>query len=438
MRRRKKLIAIGLVVLVALVAVLGGLKKSRGPKGIPVTVATLKSGKIVGKVNGPGVVNPQTRVDVSAHLPGEITRLAVQEGDAVKKGQLLLELDPTKFEAAVQEARAWVESQRSQVELARAQHEKAQIDLQRAVDLHERNLVSNQELDLAKTAARVEEARVRAQEQSSEQAQATLRKAQDDLDKCRYISPMDGIVSQLNVEKGEMAVVGTMNNPGTVLLSVSDLSRMEVETEIDETDVIDVALGQKADIKVDAFPDTTFAGSVVEIGNTAVTRNRGTQEEVTNFIVKVALDQRVPELRPGMTATVGIETAARESVVRLPLQAVVSRNPEKEKQAWQNSLDPGKGKKAQGTAEASEAASAADDESDKRVDGVYVFHDGRAEFVPVRTGISDERYVEAQSGLSGGERVVTGPYQQLRTLTSGERVREKSQQESQREAKAKS
>ena len=374
---------------------------------------------------------------MSAHLPGEITRLAVQEGDAVKKGQLLLELDPTKFEAAVQEARAWVESQRSQVELARAQHEKAQIDLQRAGDLHERNLVSNQELDLAKTTSRVEEARVRAQEQSLQQAEATLRKAQDDLDTCRYISPMDGIVSQLNIEQGEMAVVGTMNNPGTVLLSISDLSRMEVESEIDETDVVDVALGQKAEIKVDAFPDTSFAGSVVEIGNTAVTRNRGTQEEVTNFIVKVALDQRVPELRPGMTATVGIETAARDNVVRLPLQAVVSRNTEKEKKAWESSQKPENGKKGQGTAEASEAAGADDDDSDKRVDGVYLFHDGRAEFVPVRTGISDDRYVEALSGLSGDERVVTGPYQQLRTLTSGERVREKSKKESERDSKAK-
>jgi HlyD family secretion protein len=247
--------------------------RGRGQSGLSVTLANAKTGRIVGKVSGPGIINPEAIVDVSAHLFGEITHLAVREGDAVTKGALLLEIDPTKFQASVEEAQALVEAQKSQVQLARAQHEKAQADLKRTRELHTRSLASDQELDLIQTTARVEEARYHAQEQSYQQAVAALQRSQDDLNKCRYSAPMDGTVSRLNVEEGEMAVVGTMNNPGTVLLSIADLSRMEVEVEIDETDIVDVRLGQVARVKVDAFPDTSFAGTVTEIANTAVTRS---------------------------------------------------------------------------------------------------------------------------------------------------------------------
>src|SRR5262249_9636573 len=176
----------------------------------------------------------------SAHLPGKITHLAVHEGDAVKKGQLLLELERTQYEARLGEAKAQLEAQKSDVELAKAQHEKAQLDLKRSEELHGHGLSSDSESDLARTSARVEEARMRSAEQNLERAVSSLKAAQDDLDKCSYTSPMDGIVSRLNVREGEIAVTGTMNNPGTVLLSIADLSRMEVEAEIDETDVIDV------------------------------------------------------------------------------------------------------------------------------------------------------------------------------------------------------
>src|SRR5439155_16710133 len=156
-------------------------------------------------------------------------------------------------------------------------------------------LLSEQDLDVARTSAKVEEAPFRASQNDYDQAAASLQSAQDDLDKCRYTSPMDGIVSSLNIKEGEMAVTGTMNNPGTVLLSIADLSRMQVESEIDETDVVSVRVGQKAKIKVDAIPDTSFAGVVKEIANTAITRNRGTQEEVTNFTVKVLFTDKVPK-----------------------------------------------------------------------------------------------------------------------------------------------
>jgi HlyD family secretion protein len=238
---------------------------------------------------------------------------------------------------------------------------------------------------------------------------------------------MDGIVSQLNVEEGEIAVTGTMNNPGTVLMSIADLSRMEVEAEIDETDVVDVRLQQKVRIKVDAFPDTSYAGVVTEIANTAITRNRGTQEEVTNFTVKAVLSDRVPELRPGMSATVEIETATRPQAIKAPIQAIVSRNPDKERKAAEKSVLAGK-KKAKGEA-AVAAEPTEDDEEDparlRRIDGVYVIRDDKAEFVPVKTGISDDRYVEIESGLQAGDKVITGPYQTLRTLESGKRVQEK-------------
>jgi HlyD family secretion protein len=413
------LLALGIIALVVVV-VLVGVLRGGGEKGLPVTLSTVKAGRVVGMVSGPGIVNPETIVDVSAHLPGEITRLAVREGDTVTKGHLLLEIDPTKFQASVEEASALVEAQKSQVQLARAQHEKAQSDLGRTRELHARKLASDQELDVVQTTARVEEARFHAQEQSYQQALAALQRAQDDLDKCRYTSPMDGLVSRLNVEEGEMAVVGTMNNPGTVLLSIADLSRMEVEVEIDETDIVDVRLGQVAKIKVDAFPDTSFAGTITEIANTAVTRNRGTQEEVTNFNVKVIMNDRDPALRPGMTATVEIETAVRDSVIRAPIQAIVARDPERERKA----LERAQTKKSDlDGVEADEEED--DDAADRRTEGVYVLRDGRAVFVTVETGISDDRHIEVRSGLSPGDRVVTGPYQTLRALTSGKAIREK-------------
>ena len=437
MRKRKKLF-IGLGILLVLLVVVGvSMMRGRGDKGTPVTFAAVKVGTVVGKVSGPGVVNPEAIVDISAHLFGEITRLAVREGDAVTKGQLLLEIDPTKFLASVEEAKAAVEAQKSQVQLAHAQNEKAQADLKRSEDLHARKLVSDQELHLARTTARVEESRLRAAEQAYQQVVAALERAQDDLDKCRYTANMDGVVSRLNVEEGEMAVVGTMNNPGTVLLSIADLSRMEVEAEIDETDIVDVRLGQKARVKVDAFPDTSFAGSVTEIANTAVTRNRGTQEEVTNFTVKVVMEDRDPALRPGMTATLEIETAVRDNVVRLPIQAVVARDPEKEKQALEKEKKGGD--KGGNTANAAETPEDEEAEAEgKRKEGVYVFRDGHAEFVAVETGVSDDRFIEIRSGLAAGERVVTGPYQTLRTLTSGKTIRERKPEEAAREGKPQS
>jgi len=243
---------------------------------------------------------------------------------------------------------------------------------------------------------------------------------------------MDGIVSRLNVEEGEMAVVGTMNNPGTILLSIADLARMEVEAEIDETDIVDVRLQQRAKVKVDAFPDTSFAGSVTEIANTAITRNRGTQEEVTNFTVKVVMVERHPALRPGMTATVEIETAVRDSVVRVPIQAIVARDPDREKRAHERTGEADSKKSetdSSGTREDED-----EDAPERRTEGVYLFQDGRAVFASVRTGISDDRYIEVQTGLSEGDRVITGPYQTLRTLTSGKLLREKEADESGRES----
>lgn len=430
---KKKLLIVGLVVVAVAVVVTVSLKRGSSNKGIPVTLAEVKTGAITGKVSGHGEVNPEALVDISANMFGQITRLAVQEGDPVTKGQLLLELDRAKVEANVQQARAAVQSQRSQVDLARAKAEKAQLDLKRSEDLHKRGLSSDQDLDLARTTARIEEASLAAAQNNYEQAVATLMGAEDDLAKCRYVSPMDGMVSRLNVEEGEMAVTGTMNNPGTVLLSIADLSRMEVEAEVDETDVVDVRVDHKASIKVDAFPDTSFVGHVTEIANTAVTRNRGTQEEVTNFTVKVVFDDRVASLRPGMSATVEIETANESGVVKVPIQAIVSRNPDKEAEALERG-QRGKVRNGQSavaaeadTAQAKPADDAGDeaDERDKRVDGVYVLRDGRAVFVPVVTSISDDRFIAAKSGLEASEKVVTGPYQTLRTLESGKRIQEK-------------
>ena len=241
-----------------------------------------------------------------------------------------------------------------------------------------------------------------------ESAEAALRAARDQLEKTVFHSPIDGVVTRLNVEEGENVVTGTMNAPGTVIMVISDLPNMEVEAEIDETDIVDVRVGQAAEIEVEALADTLLPGTVTEVGNSGVTSMAGTQEEVTNFLVTVRVDQPHRALKPGMTATVEITTAVHEDVLNVPIQSVVLRKPSELEATDEEEEETDRPERSRG-----------DKDEEEEVEGVFVVDGEEALFVPVRTDIADELSIEVEGELEEGQRVVSGPYRELRELKNG-------------------
>ncbi len=410
-------IALGAVVLVAVV----GLSIARGGKGKAeaVQLAKVRREDVSSRVRAPGKIEPKTQVKISADIAGKIIRLNVKEGDPVRRGALMLQLDDTQYRSAHAQMAAALASARARVREAESAMRVSDASYQRQRALYDQKLLSQAEWDAATNShegARV--ALATAQEEIA-RSQAATEAAADNLSKCRIVAPFDGVVSALNVEKGEIVITGTMNNPGSQILVVSDLSRMLVRAEVDETDVVDMHVGQKAKISVDAFPDTTFLGTVTEIGNTAKRSNISSVEGQTNFEVKVVFDNNVPDVRPGMTADVDISTGTHEKTLAVPIQAVVIRT--------QSALD--RAARAKGTKEKkarSKTLSADEDTAGKRdpeITGVMVVKDDVAKFVTVRTGLASETMIEVFGSLTEGEQVVSGPYKALREIKPGARVK---------------
>jgi len=403
---KKWLIIAGIVVVAAVVLanVLG-----RGPRAVEVEMQETGIGRLVAEVSASGTLTPKRKVDVSAETIGRITRLAVAEGDTVAKGDLLLEIDPAEYQSMARSYEAAVNAQQANLRLARASAEKADLDLRRARELHAAGLGSQEQLDAAETNARVESARVAAAEASLRQARANLDKARNDLAKVTITASMAGIVTRLNVEEGENAIMGTLNNPGTVLLTISDMSTMEAEVDVDETEVVDVALGQPVSVEIDAFPDTSFAGVVTEIGNSPIYTSTGQNQQAVDFKVTVTLTDRVAGVRPGLSAKAEITTAVRDSALTVPIGAVVVRE-------WPPSpAETSRGRRPR--------AAAADTVEREEVEGVFVVVDDEALFRPVELGIAGEEDFEVLSGLTADDTVVKGPFRALRDLRHGDRVK---------------
>jgi HlyD family secretion protein len=420
-RMKKRWIWIGLaaVVVVGLVAV--NVARQQAGKVTAVQYGRVRVEDVTSRVRAPGKIEPKTQVKISADIPGKVVRLLVQEGDAVRRGALMLQIDDTQYRASYDQARAMqasAQARQREAEKALAINA-ANFERQRA--LYERKLLSQAEWD---EATRVNEsARVSAATAVEEvsRLRASVAAAQDNLSKCRFEAPFDGIVSALNVEQGEIVITGTMNNPGTQIMTVSDLSRMLVRADVDETDVVDMKIGQKARISVDAFPDTTFPGTVTEIGNTAKRSITSAVEGQTNFEVKVVFDQNVPEVRPGMTADVEIETATHVKTTAVPIQAVVVRTERELERAAQ------RGTRAERRPRRRDAIAAEDDtvgRKDKEITGVFVVKNGTATFVPVKTGIASESAIEIHGDAKEGDTIVAGPYKALRELKPGSKVKQ--------------
>ena len=399
-RRRNILILVGVVVVIA-AAVIGNLGLDRKDR-TEVSVDEVERGTLVATVSGPGRVRAETTVQLSSSLMGRVVDLGVDEGDVVERGQFLLRLEDVYYRSQVEQARARLE--RSEAERATAERE-----LSDALEQFELSLISDKERDDFET-------RAVAYRQSCAEAAASLRAASDQLDKTVFHSPIAGVVTRLNVEKGENVVSGLMNQPGTVIMTISDLSNMEVEVEIDETDIVDVEIGQLAEIDVEALIDTLLPGRVTEVGNSGLTSMAGTQEEVTNFLVTVLVAETHASLRPGMTATVEVVTAEHEDVLNVPIQAVASRTASELEEEADGDKDGDKdGDQVKPKRKRSER------EEEKEIEGVFIIDDEeQARFVPVETGIADELSIEVTGDLEEGQKIVSGPYKVLRKLKNGE------------------
>ncbi|HET7225982.1 MAG TPA: efflux RND transporter periplasmic adaptor subunit [Candidatus Eisenbacteria bacterium] len=413
----------GIAVLVVVLLVVANVMRAKSAGITAVQFARVRQEDITARVRAPGKIEALTQVKISADIPGKIVRLAVKEGDHVRQGNLMLQLDDTQYRAAADQAVAALASAREN--LTQAQHALTlqQTTYKRQQALWQQKLLSQAEWDMSQNQMdNAATALVNAHNEVS-RAQAALQGANDNLRKTRFLAPFDGVVSALNVEQGEIVITGTMNNPGTEIMTFSDLSKMIVRTDVDETDVVGMKLGQKAKISVDAVPDTSFAGTVIEIGNTAKRSITSTVEGQTDFEVKVAFDQLVPQVRPGMTADVDIETATHTQALGVPIQAVVVRTQRELDQAARKKGAPQARRPAKGT----EAVFAAEDDTvgrkDKDITGVFVNRAGVATFVPVRTGIASETSIEVFGPVKAGDVVVAGPYKALRELKPNGKVK---------------
>ena len=393
-------IMIAVVALAALSAATYFSIATQREKGEEVRAEVVEKRDLTATVTASGNVRARRKVDISSDISARVTELLIDEGQDVEEGQELLRLDPSRYEAAVNRSRANLMQSQAAVAQAQANFVRAERDADRKESLWARDslLVSRQEVENARTDLEVQESLFRSSEFGVSQARAALDEARDQLSKTVIMAPMAGRVTRLNVEEGETVIVGTMNNPGSLVLTVSDLSVMEVVLEVDETDVPEINLGDRATVDLDAFPDLEFPGVVTEIGNSAIrppSQVAGTGQTPTiDFEVVVTLQNPPAELRPDLSATAEVVTETRANQLSIPIIALTLREEEED---GRDAGDP--------------------------IEGVFVITEGRAYFTPVQVGIAGQEYFEVISGLSAGDSVVSGPYQVVRTLEEGADVR---------------
>lgn len=434
-RNKKILVGVGIVVVLGVIA-FANFKFKRTP-ATAVDVETVKKHRLEAIVSASGTIQPQRSVNISADTMGRVVDLAVEEGNRVKRGQFLLQIDPRNLQTRVESGVAGVRAAQAQLdqmevalESAKTGQKLAEDNLVRQRELWKQGLTQKQQLDQSEAEARQRQIDVQNQIKQIEtlriragQEKANLANAQYDLSKVRIQSPIDGIVTRRNIEEGETVVIGTMNNPGTQLLTIADMSIIEAEVEVDETDIPSVQLGQKAKVTIDAMPDKSFTGKVTEIGNSPIqaTATSG-QRQATNFKVKVTIDQQIPDVRPGFTCTAEITTATRDSALGVPIPATTAREVTVDDKG--NVIHEPTDKKAvRRPSGGVEAAELKPGQTKKELEGVFVVRDGKAVFTPVKTGIAGDKYFEVLSGLKEGDQVITGPFSNVRTLADGDAVK---------------
>ena len=433
---RKKII-IGVLVLVVAAAVIGANVYFKREPGVAVQVEKIQKRDLDAIVSASGKIQAKRSVNISANTMGRVTKLAVEEGSRVKAGQFLMEIDPRQLRTRVERSEASISVQRVAVdqakvnlESAKSQLKLAQDSLKRQRDLWKDQLTTKQDLDRAENEVTLRERDVESRQTAITMETTRIRQTSADLDDAKYNlsqvtidSPITGIVTRRNIEQGETAMIGTMNNPGTVLLTIADMSVIETELEVDETDIPNLAIGQTAKVTIDAIQEKTFTGKVTEIGNSPIQGAAAAASRATNFKVVVTIEGEIPEVRPGFTCTADITTAIRRGVVSVPIQATTVRElvfDEKGNVVREPATD--KSKRRPGPA-ATAQAELKKGQTRKETEGVFVIKDGKALFAPIKMGIAGEKYLEILSGLDDGAEVITGPFNSVRDLKDGDPVK---------------
>ena len=412
-KSKKKLFIFGgiglLLVILLVVAFVGGNKEEI----VSVQTEKVEKRTITQTVAATGKINPEFKVVINPEVTGEIIQLPVKEGDLVKKGDLLIRIKGDQYVAQNERLEANLQSAKANLKMREAELTKVELDYNRIKELYSKGLSSDSELETSRSNYLSTKAAYQAAEANVAQSEASLKEIMDQISKTAIRSPMDGVVTKLNVELGER-VFGAGFSMGSDIMTISDLRNIEAVVEVDENDVVLVSVGDTATIKVDAFKDQEFAGIVSEIGNSANTTGLGTQQEVVNFEVKIKLIDPKNSLRPGMSCTADIETETIENVLSVPIQSVTTRSD------MPNMGQPSEDGEEDGIIQVKTEKK----ETSKPKEIVFIIKDGKAKSVEVETGLSDDNYIAVTKGLEGGEVVVSGSYKAIsRELNDGLQVR---------------
>ena len=397
---KKVLIGIGIVAVLAVI-VFASIRNRNGDKGADVYAEPVAQRTVSQIVKASGELQPRIQVNISAHVIGKIEKLFVEEGDSIQRGQPFLRLEQEAYIAQRDQLAAQLASAQTSVRQADISLTDSRLKLDRAKRLQAEGIASREQLEAAQLAENSAQLRLEESREMVRQMRAGLEKTQDDLSKTTVYAPLTGRVIALNAKEGEVVVSGTMNNPGSVIATIADMAEILAEVDVDETEIVNVQVGQEVILKVDALPGREYRGRVVEIGSSGY--NRPAQPDVTFFKVKILLENPGPELRARMSVRAEIKTATHENAPAVPIQAVVEREPVAGTGKAEGSEDSGSGKA-------------------EEVKVVFIIGNGKAVQRPVTTGLSDETHVELLTGVKAGEQVVTGPDRTLRDLKHGDAV----------------
>ena len=420
---------LGAVVLLGGLGVAAYLKSKNSSQTVSVTTEKAVTKTITQIVSATGKVQPEVEVKIAPEVSGEIVQLPFREGAVVKKGDLLVSIKPDSYQAQVEQQEAGLVSAKASAVQAKAQLLQAQGDFKRNEELYAKKLISESDYVAARTALDVAQSNVENALANIRRTEGSLNQARDLLTKTVMYSPLDGKVSSLSNELGER-VAGTGSYGGAEVMRVADLSNMEVRVNINENDIVNVKVGDKAKVTIDAFPNRKFDATVKEIGSAAKITGQGTQDEVTNFLVKIRILDKDAPLRPGMSANADVETKTAENVVAVPIQSVTVRTKDNAKTVDQVAIEREKSKgemKGEGAATAvntvqQKQADKADKDNLQRV--VFVREGDTVKMVKVETGIQDTSLIEIKSGLKAGDEVVSGSFGVItRTLKDGMKVK---------------
>jgi len=425
--RRKRYIIFGSIGLI-LLGIIVSFILSKREKPIPVTTEKAVRKTILQTVSATGKVQPETEVKISPEVAGEIIELPVEDGMSIKKGDLLVKIKPDSYKALLEQQEAAISSARATNLQQKASMVKAEQDIKRAEDMFAKKTISVQEYNAAQAASDVAKNTYESSLHQIEQAEASSSQARDALSKTTVYSPIDGTVTILNSKLGER-IVATGQFAGTEVMRVADLEHMQAVVDVNENDVPNVKVGDKASVKIDAYGDDKFRGTVAQIANTGKTTGAGTQEEVTNFEVKINLDRKNVLLRPGLSCTADVETNTVKDAVAVPMQAVTIRtgesnlSPEEIEKKKQKAADRDKGDNSADYLNERQEKQAQKEEREKLAKVVFLKKGNKAQVVKVTTGISDDTYMEIKSGIQPGDEVISGSYSAIsRKLKDGAKV----------------